>query len=465
MTHSWLKIALTVIIAAFVAAAIYISATIVERQKALREVSRYNVAWAASQAVAELYRLELRLAAFQIPGSAVDKDEVLLRFDILENRAKLLEDGGVKIFTDANPEAGGVVADLAAALHDLEPIMPRIDQPGTVPRVLRRLSPLEASLARFAGDANSYGAAQVADDQRQLLELHWEFSALAAGLAICGFGLIVLLFIQNRLISIAHAELHGMAEDLRAAKDLAEAASEAKSRFLAAMSHELRTPLNAIIGFSELISSERLGPLGQPKYQEFALNVLVSGKHMAELVNDILTAAKLDAGQYELSSEVIDTRQIVGAAVAMIGGAEVAKDRDIVIDPDGDWFCVFADERSIKQMLLNLISNALKFSALDTAVRITASRTPDGELWVTVVDHGIGMTAEQAASAVQPFHQIDNRLARRYEGTGLGLTIVKSMMECHGGRLMVRSEPGQGSRISLVFPPHLHRPEKFAEVA
>jgi signal transduction histidine kinase len=351
------------------------------------------------------------------------------------------------------------------ALGELDRLMPRIDQPGIAERVLRRLSPLETKLARFAGDANTYGAEQVADDQRQLLELHWVFSGLAGGLAVCGVGLIGLLFIQNRLLSATHGELHIMAGDLQIAKDAAEAASEAKSRFLAAMSHELRTPLNAIIGFSELIAGETFGPIGQPKYLEYAVNVVVSGRHMSGLVNDILTAAKLDAGQYELSSELVDVRHLVWTIIEMISGAEIAKDRDIVIDPDGEWFCLFADKRSVKQMLLNLISNALKFSAVDTPVRVTSCRARDGELWVTVIDHGIGMTSEEAVAAVKPFHQIDNRLARRYEGTGLGLSIVKSMVECHGGRLVVHSDPGKGSQISLVFPSHLRRPGMLAEVA
>jgi two-component system cell cycle sensor histidine kinase PleC len=186
---------------------------------------------------------------------------------------------------------------------------------------------------------------------------------------------------------------------------------------------------------------------------------------MSDLVNDILTAAKLDAGQYELSPEMIDVHHLVQDIIGMISGAEIAKDRNIAIDPDGERFCLFADERSVKQMLLNLISNALKFSTVDTPVRVTSRRALDGELWVTVIDHGIGMTAEEAAAAVTPFHQVDNRLARQYEGTGLGLSIVKSMIECHGGRLVVHSKPGKGSRISLVFPPNLRRPGMLAEVA
>jgi signal transduction histidine kinase len=163
--------------------------------------------------------------------------------------------------------------------------------------------------------------------------------------------------------------------------------------------------------------------------------------------------------------ETVDVRHLVRAAIEMISGAEVAKDRDIAISPDGEWFWLFADERSVKQMLLNLISNALKFSAVDTSVRVTSCRARDGELWVTVIDQGIGMTSEEAGAAVKPFHQIDSRLARQHEGTGLGLSIVRSMIECRGGRLAVHSEPGKGSRISLVFPSNLCRSGMLAKVA
>jgi two-component system, cell cycle sensor histidine kinase PleC len=458
-----IKLALSATIALFTLAAIYISLTIVERQNALREVSRYNIAWAASQAVNETLRLEQRAAAFRL--GKVGADEVALRLDILHNRLGLLRDGDVAAFTAHDPEQMAVIADLAAVLDELDPLIDMLDQPGTVERIMARLSRLEGKLGRFAAAANTFGAEQVAEDQRQLLHLHWIFSTLAGGLILCGFSLIGLLIQQNRLIGRAHQELRGMTDELRVAKDAAEAANAAKSRFLATMSHELRTPLNAIIGFSEIISQQAFGPIGQPSYAEYAGDILRSGRHMFDLVSDILTMAKLDAGHFELSPERLELHRLVQATVGMIKGAELAQGRDIAIEAGSARPLIRADERAVRQMLLNLLSNAIKFSSAETPVRVAVRHDADGALWLTVSDRGIGMTAAEAALVVQPFHQADNGLSRKYEGSGLGLSIVKALIERHGGHLVIDSEPGVGSRVSLVFPRGVVEAEALEDVA
>jgi signal transduction histidine kinase len=460
-----IKVALAVIMGVFAVAAVYISLTIVERQRALREVSRYNVAFAASQAVNETLRLEQRVAAFGLPNSTVDADEVRLRYEILQSRVGLLRNSDVTAFTDHDPDQRKTVNALEAALRDISGPIEALDRPGSVSAILARLAPLEGKLGRFAAAANNYGGEQVADDQNELLRLHWLFSTLAGGLIVCGFALVALLFWQNRLIGRAHAELHLMAGTLRDAKEAAEAASEAKSRFLATMSHELRTPLNAIIGFSEIIWQETFGPVGRPQYREYAGDIVRSGRHMFELISDILTIAKLGAGHFELSPRALDLREIIQTSVAVLRGTEIAHGRDVVVEPGIDWPWLRADERAVRQMLLNLLSNAVKFSPPATPVRVSANRSASGELWVTVSDQGIGMTAAEAERAVQPFYQVDNGLARKYEGTGLGLSIVKGLIERHGGRLAIESDPGQGSRISLLFPSELIEARPLAEVA
>jgi two-component system, cell cycle sensor histidine kinase PleC len=459
------QLALAAVIAVFAVAATYISFTVVERQATLREVSRYNVAWAVSQAVNETIRLELRLTMFGLPQSRVDADEVRLRLDILHNRLTILRDSDVRSFTDYDPEQRRIVDDLEGTVAKLDPLVERLDAPGATAQALELLSPLEGKLSRFAAAANNYGGEQVAEDQSELLRLHWLFSALAAGLILCGVTLTALLFWQNRAVHRAHAELRTMAEDLRVAKEAAEAASEAKSRFLATMSHELRTPLNAIIGFSEILSSETFGPVGSPKYREYAGDILRAGRHMHDLIGDVLTMAKLEAGHYELSPELVDLGDLVRSTVAMMGGSEMAKDRVLAIEPQTAWPLLRADARAVRQMLLNLLSNALKFSAPQTPVLVACGRLEDGALQLTVIDQGIGMTAKEAEYAVQPFQQIDNRLARKYEGTGLGLSIVKALIERHGGRLLIQSAPDAGTCISLLFPADLVEREQATRVA
>jgi two-component system, cell cycle sensor histidine kinase PleC len=461
----YIKFVLWAVIAIFTLAAIDISATIVQRQDALREVSRYNVVWAASQAVNEVVRLEQRIAAFGFGRAGVDKDEVALRLDIVKNRLNLLKDGSLAAFAEHNPDQKLVVGELDAALAAVQPLVDTLEQPGAVERAMALLAPFEGKLGRFAGAANTYSAEQVADDQHQLLRLHWMFSTLAGGLLLCGVALVALLFFQNRLIARAHAELRAMTNDLQIAKEAAETASDAKSRFLATMSHELRTPLNAIIGFSDIIAQQTFGPIGQRQYLEYAGDILRSGRHMFDVVSDILTMAKLDAGHFELSPELLDLHEVTQVCLAMIKGAEMAQGRDIEFEEGGQWIALRADERAIRQMLLNLLSNAVKFSAADTPVRVSCDCAADGALWLSVIDRGIGMTREEAALVVQPFQQADNGLSRRYEGSGLGLSIVNALIEKHGGRLVIESERGKGSRISLVFPKEALAQEPLANVA
>jgi signal transduction histidine kinase len=258
---------------------------------------------------------------------------------------------------------------------------------------------------------------------------------------------------QNREIRRAHDDLAALARELSAARERAEVASRAKSRFLATMSHELRTPLNAIIGFSEMIEGEMLGPAETPQYPEYAGLVVRSGRHMLSLVEDILTTARLEAGRPGLDLREVDTAAIARDVLAMLRGSPAAIGREVAVGAGSAWPLLRADGRALRQMLLNLLGNALKFSAPPAPVVLEARRRPgDGLFEIAVSDRGIGMTPDQAAAAVLPFRQVDDDANRRYEGAGLGLSIVKGLVEAHGGELRIDSEPGRGTRVSLLFP-------------
>jgi signal transduction histidine kinase len=447
-----IKATLAISIVIFTLAGISVSFAVFDRQKALREVARYNMVWAVSQSTSEFYRFEQRVAAYTVPDSAIDKDEVQLRFDILHNRLDVLRHGDVREFTEAKPEQRETVEAFGRLLSELEPLMQSIDRPGTIPRMLAALKPFEGKLARLAAAANEYGSDLTSADQQRLLQLHWLFSGIAAALVVCGLAFITLLFFQNRLLTKAYEELRALADDLRIAKNEADAASEAKSRFLATMSHELRTPLNAVIGFSEIIAGERFGPIGQGAYRDYATDILDSGHHMLELVNDILTMTKLDVGHYEVDLVPINLREMVDKTVNMFRGTKHADGRSIMVAADAAWPWIEADERALRQMLLNLLSNAAKFSEPDTPIEVLCRASTEGDIIVTVADHGIGMTPHDVEQAARPFYQVDSRLARKYEGSGLGLSIVAGLMGCHCGRLVIESEPEVGSRVSLAFP-------------
>jgi len=238
-----------------------------------------------------------------------------------------------------------------------------------------------------------------------------------------------------------------------AARQQAEAANQAKSAFLARVSHELSTPLNAVLGFSELLGSEWLGPLGNPRYREFANDIHTSGKHLLSLIDDILDLSRIEAGRIELREEDIAVAELVDAVGRVLRQRAEAGGLDFsTAVPDG-LPPVRGDPRALKQVLLNLLSNAIQFTPSGGRVGCSARRSPDGGLCLEVVDSGIGIATSDIAKALEPFGQIDSALARRHRGAGLGLPISRALVELHGGRLDLASEIGKGTTASIRLPP------------
>ncbi len=237
---------------------------------------------------------------------------------------------------------------------------------------------------------------------------------------------------------------------LRDAKDEADAANRTKSAFLATMSHELRTPLNAILGFSELIAEQLMGP-APATYVDYAKDIHSSGHHLLELVNDVLDISKLEAGKFDLNESTFGLDELLKDVASSFRTQAAAAGLALHLDSALQGR-ICADRRLVKQVLLNLLSNALKFTKDGGSVTLAARRTGARVLEISVTDTGIGMTAREAEIAQTPFGQIDSSVARRFKGTGLGLPIAKSLVKLHGGDLAVASEPGVGTTVTVTLP-------------
>jgi PAS domain S-box-containing protein len=239
---------------------------------------------------------------------------------------------------------------------------------------------------------------------------------------------------------------------LREAKLAAEAASRAKSQFLANMSHELRTPLNAILGFSEMIARGLEGS-GMENYREYANYIHQSGRHLHEIINDILDLAKVDAGRFELRTETrVDPCRIAEACLALVRGPAEDGGVRLVYEAAKNLPLLVADSTRLKQILLNLLSNAIKFTPPGGSAAIAVRQAEDGGVVFEVRDTGPGMTPSEIEIALEPFGQIDTGYTRKQEGTGLGLPLARRLTELHGGTLSIRSEKGRGTMVSVRLP-------------
>jgi two-component system cell cycle sensor histidine kinase PleC len=312
----------------------------------------------------------------------------------------------------------------------------------------------EREIGLFADSHAIHGIVDGLDNQRRA-EIVTTMATAAGGqrsIALSGekvhFVDMDLLLIVGRDVTDRRRE----EAELRKSKIEAELANRAKSEFLANMSHELRTPLNAIIGFSEIIKDEVFGPIGMPRYVDYSRDIWSSGNHLLQIINDLLDLSKVEAGKQELHESPISVPQLIGDSLNLVRERAAAAGLSLAVEVEAGLPAVWGDHRLMKQILLNLLTNAIKFTPRAGRIAVTAL-TRSGELEIAVADTGIGMSEAELEIAQKPFGQIASALARQHQGTGLGLPLVRSLVQLHGGRLILESAPGVGTKVRVILPP------------
>ncbi|MDR3448258.1 MAG: ATP-binding protein [Alphaproteobacteria bacterium] len=252
---------------------------------------------------------------------------------------------------------------------------------------------------------------------------------------------------ERKYLALVEAE-----SELTRAKEQADFANRSKSEFLANMSHELRTPLNAIIGFAEIIKDQMFGPAGNPQYVEYAKDIYDSGQHLLSLINDILDMSKIEAGKRMLSDAQLNIDAIVQSVSRLVAARAAEGKVRLNLHVPRDLPTLRGEEKAMKQILTNLLTNAVKFTSEGGSVTLSAMIDDAGRMNINVVDSGIGIAQKDIAVALAPFGQIESALSRKHQGTGLGLPLTKALVELHGGTLTLESELGVGTTVKLIFP-------------
>jgi signal transduction histidine kinase len=248
-------------------------------------------------------------------------------------------------------------------------------------------------------------------------------------------------------------QLTAMSRRLAFAVDEAELANRAKSSFLANMSHELRTPLNAILGFSEVMKDQHLGPVQNQRYLSYVNDIHTSGHHLLAIINDVLDLAKIEAGKMNVDNAAqFELRPVLESSLTMLKGLGEKYGVTVYNELPEDGVELKAVERMVRQIVINLVGNAIKFTPAGGAVFLSGRQRADGCYEIAVRDTGVGMTEKEMIHALMPFGQNDNRFTGKHDGTGLGLPLAKAMLELHGGELTMASVPEMGTIVTMIFP-------------
>ena len=418
--------------------------------------------WYDGQLAGDLLRLQVAIRGLPpdvTPESAdpAQVDEINLRLDNVFNRINSLPETGSSEWHTRGIRSEEGVADVRRAVDLIDRALPLL---ASDPAAFRRVAD---DGVRQAIVVHRRMSLAVVERQNALIgRMQSQVSAFQVKLLGYGVGFVVLLLALGWLmrrhmrsettLRATNRQLLDLTGNLVAARDAAVRSSEAKSNFLANVSHELRTPLNAILGFSEALASGIFGRLAS-RQEEYVGDIHQSGQRLLALINDILDLAKLDAGKLELREEAVALDMLAAEAVRDLRVASRAAGVTVDLTPAVGKVTILGDPLRLRQVLDNLLSNAIKFTPWGGRIEVALERFADGRTVVAISDTGVGIRAEDVARVFLPFEQIDSRRAPQVQGTGLGLPLVRQLVERHGGTVRMSSQPGLGTQVLVELPP------------
>ncbi len=415
--------------------------------EAYRKNAEDNVDYAIAQSEFELQKFIIALHVNEHDRTVSSTADVRQRYDILWSRLEIATSGQAGRILDQTPTARQSFVNLLEKLKGVEAdifngVVLGHERSHALSNTFNdQIIPLHQATLAFNNTRTLYLTNERIETNAWLHQTLY---------LLIGLTLSILAVLAILAVVIRRQRKTALARDM--ALEEAKQANMAKSEFLASMSHELRTPLNAIIGFSDVIHNEYLGTLKHPIYKGYAADIYNSGKHLLSIINDILDLSKLEANRFELISEAVYLHQNISKCIELIVISYPDRREDFTLRVPHDLPPVQADGRVVTQILLNLLSNAVKFSPTGSPISISASMTDNACHKIDITDCGIGMSDADITVAMENFRQVDNVFTRRYDGTGLGMPLVKSLTELHGGTFQVSSVPDQGTTMSILLP-------------
>jgi signal transduction histidine kinase len=415
--------------------------------------------WISAQARVEFQNLQFSLERFTRTGAAEDLDAIHTWFDVFWARLDILRNARAVPLLSQLPDYLPMVDRMAKTMHAADPLVAAL-RPGDKDKTaaaMAALAPIIPDVQSLLAGANF--EADLADVQQVAATRHTYVMLLASLSAVLAISLLLIALLfrdiraQERLLkerAEAIAALREREAELEQASRRAADANQAKSFFLANMSHELRTPLNAILGFSEMLARETFGPLGQPRYQGYATDIHKSASHLLEIINDILTLTRIEAGKLQIDQQPVDIAEVWEFAAGMLKEKIEEALLRLELRLPENLPRLSGDNRALRQVAINLLSNAIKFTPAGGSITVCAESGAEG-LTVSVADTGVGLSPEDVQRVFTPYVQVANPMVRRNDGVGLGLALVRTLVELHGGQAEIESQPGQGTRVILKF--------------